>query len=439
MREIICLNIGQAGCQIAHSNYELLTLEHSINPDGFKNEPFLDLKNEDSPFFYKTDMERYVPRSIFVDLEPTVIDEIRNSPYGQLHHPNNLISYKEDAANNFARGKYRVGREILEETYDRINKLAENCENLQGFLIFNSVGGGTGSGFTSILMEKLGVDFSKKTKIGFEIYPSPKLSTCVVEPYNAILATSSLMEFLDVAIVMDNEAIYDICGKKLDIDRPSYLNLNRLIAQLTSGLTTSLRFEGALNTDLNQIQTNLIPYQRIHFCNSSLAPLVSIENSYFNDFNINDITNSLFESDSMFAKINLNSGKYMACCALYRGDVVPRDVCNAMANIKGKKTIKFVDWCPTSVKVGINCQQSFVVPNADLPKTMRNACMISNHSGIKEVFKKLAFKFDLMYGKRAFVHWFVGAGLEEDEMTTSREELASLQKDYEEIEADLCE
>lgn len=436
MREIICLNIGQAGCQIAHSNYELLTLEHSINSDGFKNETFSDLKSEYSPFFYKTDMDRYVPRSIFVDLEPTVLDEIKNSSYGQLHHPNNLISYKEDAANNFGRGKYGVGREILEETFERIKKLAENCENLQGFLIFNAVGGGTGSGFTSLLMEKMQVEFSKKTKIGFEIYPSPKLSNCVVEPYNAILTTSSLMDFLDVAIVMDNEAIYDICENKLDIEKPSYLNLNRLIAQLTSGLTTSLRFEGSLNTDLNQIQTNLIPYPRIHFCNSSLAPLVSVENSYFNDFHVNNITNSLFDSDSMFAKIDLKSGKYMACCTLYRGDVVPKDVCSALANIKGKKTIRFVDWCPTSVKVGINNQQSFVVPNGDLPKTMRSACMISNHSGIKEVFKKLSFKFDLMYAKRAFVHWFVGAGLEEDEMVMCRENVAALEKDY---ETDYCE
>ena len=44
-------------------------------------------------------------------------------------------------------------------------------------------------------------------------------------------------------------------------------------------------------------------------------------------------------------------GKYMACCMLYRGDVVPKDVNAAIANIKTKRTIQFVDWCPTGFKV----------------------------------------------------------------------------------------
>ena len=44
-------------------------------------------------------------------------------------------------------------------------------------------------------------------------------------------------------------------------------------------------------------------------------------------------------------------GKYMACCLLYRGDVVPKDVNASIANIKTKRTIQFVDWCPTGFKV----------------------------------------------------------------------------------------
>ena len=63
---------------------------------------------------------------------------------------------------------------------DRIRKLADQCTGLQGFLIFHSFGGGTGSGFSSLLMERLSVDYGKKSKLEFSIYPAPQISTVVV-------------------------------------------------------------------------------------------------------------------------------------------------------------------------------------------------------------------------------------------------------------------
>ncbi len=154
---------------------------------------------------------------------------------------------------------------MVDTTLERIRKLAENCTGLQGFIVFHSVGGGTGSGFGSLLLERLSVDYGKKkSKLDFCIYPSPEVSTAVVEPYNSILSTHSLLEHTDVSFMLDNEAIYDICKKSLNIERPTYINLNRLIAQVVSSLTASLRFQGSLNVDINEFQTNLVPFPRIH-------------------------------------------------------------------------------------------------------------------------------------------------------------------------------
>ncbi|KAI3871954.1 hypothetical protein MKX03_016727, partial [Papaver bracteatum] len=74
-----------------------------------------------------------------------VIDEVRTGTYRQFFHPEKLISGKEDDANNFARGHYTIGKEIVDLCLDMIIKLADNCTGLQGFLVFHAVGSGTGS------------------------------------------------------------------------------------------------------------------------------------------------------------------------------------------------------------------------------------------------------------------------------------------------------
>ena len=83
------------------------------------------------------------------------------------------------------------------------------------------------------------------------MFTSPQVSTAVVEPYNSVLSTHSLLEHTDVAVMLDNEAIYDICRRSLDIERPTYTNLNRLVGQVISSLTASLRFDGALNVGIS--------------------------------------------------------------------------------------------------------------------------------------------------------------------------------------------
>ena len=123
----------------------------------------------------------------------------------------------------------------------------------------------------------------------------------------------------------DNEALYDICRRNLDIERPTYTNLNRLLAQIISSLTASLRFDGALNVDITEFQTNLVPYPRIHFMLSSYAPIISAEKAYHEQLSVAEITMSVFEPASMFVKCDPRHGKYMACCMMYRGDVVPKD------------------------------------------------------------------------------------------------------------------
>lgn len=114
--------------------------------------------------------------------------------------------------------------------------MAEASSSLQGFMLFHSFGGGTGSGFSALLMENLSVDFGKKAKLEFSIYPgiffyiiikklnylnflAPRISTAVVEPYNSILTTHTTLEHSECSFMVDNEAIYEICRRNLSIMR----------------------------------------------------------------------------------------------------------------------------------------------------------------------------------------------------------------------------
>ncbi|XP_023026246.1 tubulin alpha chain [Leptinotarsa decemlineata] len=436
MREVISVHVGQAGVQIGNACWELYCLEHHLDKEGYfvRDSPVDDLSF--TTFFSATDNGKHIPRSIFVDLEPTVIDSVRLGAYRNLYHPEQLITGKEDAANNYARGHYTVGKEAIDKVMDRIRKLSDQCEGLQGFLLFHSFGGGTGSGFTSLLMERLVADYGKKSKLEFAVYPAPRIATAVVEPYNGVLTTHATLDHSDCAFMVDNEAIYDLCQTKLNISRPSYENLNRLIAQIVSSTTASLRFDGSMNVDLTEFQTNLVPYPRIHFPLVTYAPIISAEKAYHEQVSVADITNACFEPANQMVKCDPRNGKYMACCMLYRGDIVPKDVNAAISIIKSRRNIHFVDWCPTGFKVGINYQPPTVVPNGDLAKVSRAVCMLSNTTAISEAWARLNYKFDLMYGKRAFVHWYVGEGMEEGEFSEAREDLAALEKDYEEVGTD---
>ncbi|KAG0027757.1 hypothetical protein BGZ82_008784 [Podila clonocystis] len=419
MREVISIHVGQAGIQIGNACWELYCIEHGIDPDGkvASDKQSSQFDSSSSTFFSDTGAGKHVPRAILVDLEETVVDEVRTGTYKNLFHPEQLISGKEDAANNYARGHYTIGKELVDRVLERVRKLADACTGLQGFL-------------------RLSVDYGKKSKLEFAVYPAPEMATSVVEPYNSILTTHTTLEHTDCAFMVDNEAIYDICRTNLNVARPSYTHLNRMIAQVVSSITASLRFVGSLNVDLTEFQTNLVPYPRIHFPLVTYAPIISADKAYHEQHTVQEITTACFETSNQMVKCDPRVGKYMACCLLYRGDVIPKDVSAAISHIKAKRTIQFVDWCPTGFKVGINNQPPHVFPGGDVAKVNRAVCMLSNTTAIADAWSRLDHKFDLMYAKRAFVHWYVGEGMEEGEFSEAREDLAALEKDYEEVASD---
>merc|ERR1719347_2506368 len=209
----------------------------------------------------------------------------------------------------------------------------------------HSVGGGTGSGLGMLILERLAVDYRKKSKLGFEIYPSPNISTCVVEPYNGLLSTHWLLDHTDVSLIFDNEAVYKVCKDKLGLPNASYDQLNRPIAKVISSMTASLRFEGELNVDLNEFQTNLVPFPRLHFMTESSAPLATQDKKETTNNEIRAITELCFSAQNFFAKIadfDAEEDKYMAVSVNYRGQVKAKEANATVQWLKTNKKVTFV-------------------------------------------------------------------------------------------------
>lgn len=129
-----------------------------------------------------------------------------------------------------------------------------------------------------------------------------------------------------------------------------------MIGQIVSSIIASLRFDGVLNVDLTEFQTNLVPCPHIHFPLVTYAPVISAEKAYREQLSVAEITSVCFEPANQMMKYAPHHGKYMASCPLYHDNVVPKDVNAATTTIKTKCSIQFVDWCPTGFKVGVNYQ-----------------------------------------------------------------------------------
>ncbi|XP_070768457.1 tubulin beta-1 chain-like isoform X6 [Enoplosus armatus] len=210
MREIVHLQAGQCGNQIGAKFWEVISDEHGIDPTGtYHGDSDLQL-DRINVYYNEASGGKYVPRAILVDLEPGTMDSVRSGPFGQIFRPDNFVFGQSGAGNNWAKGHYTEGAELVDSVLDVVRKEAESCDCLQGFQLTHSLGGGTGSGMGTLLISKIREEYPDRIMNTFSVVPSPKVSDTVVEPYNATLSVHQLVENTDETYCIDNEALYDI-------------------------------------------------------------------------------------------------------------------------------------------------------------------------------------------------------------------------------------
>lgn len=420
MREILSIHVGQCGNQIADQFWRLVLREHGLTESGMPKDPTAVAGNANMEvFFHRIRDGKYTPRAVLVDLEPGVIARIESGDMSQLFDESCIVRKVPGAANNWARGYNVEGERVIDQIMNVIDAAVEKTKGLQGFLITHSIGGGSGSGLGSLILERLRVAYPKKRIFTFSVVPSPLISDSAVEPYNAILTLQRILDNADSAVILDNEALFRIAKSKLNRS-PNYMDLNHIIALIMSSVTASLRFPGKLNTDLSEFVTNLVPFPGNHFLTASFAPMRTLGQEGQVRINFPDLARETFSEDNFTAAIDWVNGVYLSACALFRGDVRAREVEENMAAIR--KDLNFASYVPTGVKLGYaeTAPEGFA----------SSGLALVNHTGIAAVFERLVGQFDIMFDNHAYTHWYEASGVSRDMMKHARDRVAELAQSY---------
>ncbi|CAE7502426.1 BTU1, partial [Symbiodinium pilosum] len=424
--EISALVLCLGGNQIGAKFWEVIADEHGIDPTGtYHGDSDLQLERI-NVYFNEATGGRYVPRAILMDLEPGTMDSVRAGPFGQLFRPDNFVFGQTGAGNNWAKGHYTEGAELIDSVLDVVRKEAEGCDCLQGFQLCHSLGGGTGAGMGTLLISKVREEYPDRIMETFSVIPSPKVSDTVVEPYNAVLSFHQLVENSDESFLLDNEALYDICFRTLKLTTPTYGDLNHLVSAAMSGVTCCLRFPGQLNCDLRKIAVNLVPFPRLHFFMTGFAPLTSRGSQQYRALTVPELTQQMFDAKNMMCAADPRHGRYLTAAALFRGRMSTKEVDEQMLNVQNKNSSYFVEWIPNNIKASV-CD----IP----PKGLKMAVAFAgNSTAIQEMFKRVAEYFTAMFRRKAFLHWYTGEGMDEMEFTEAESNMNDLVSEYQQYQ-----
>jgi len=256
----------------------------------------------------------------------------------------------------------------------------------------------------------------------FSVYPSPKVSDVVVEPYNATLSIHQLLENSDETFVIDNEALFSISHNVLKQKEPKYSDLNWVISMVMSGITASLRFSGKLNGDLRKMGVNLVPFPRLHFFLLAQAPLFAPGQGSKVKLTVQELTDQMWSSRNFLSNVKSEDGKYLTASCAYRGALATQEIDDEVAKIQQKMADDFVTWIPNNIKSSL-----IEIPpeGSDI-----SATFVANTTAIKGVFQRISAQFAKMYKRKAFLHWYKGEGMDEMEFQEADKNVRDLITEY---------
>ena len=428
MSEIITIHIGQCGNRLGAIFWETLCREHGIDSLGTHHGDGDQQLERINVFFNEATGGGYVPRAVMVDLEPDSQDTLLSSPYGSLFSGRNLVFGQSGSANNWATGYHTEGPDLIGPALETIRKEAEACSDLQGFILVHSVGGGSGGGMGSLLIEKLRKDYPDQIIATFSVFPSDKVEDGDLEPYNAVLSIQRLIQHTDLVFCLDNEALYKIAESQ-KISMPSYADLNALIADAMSSITAPLRFPSQDTNDFATLQAmvnRFVPSENrdLHFLTVGLSPLRCDQAKQPDPLTASDAFNQVIQPGNMLVS-STSCGKSLAATSItFRGEATMKELQDSISTLKLQGDALIPD--------------NLMALKFDIPPTKLNsaATLIKNESCVQEMFKRIADRFANAFRSKKFLDRYMGEVMDEMDFTVAESSLIDLIFEYRRMQAE---
>ncbi|EDO46346.1 predicted protein [Nematostella vectensis] len=464
MTQSIVVQVGQCGNQIGCRFWDLALREHaSTNKTGVFDESLssffrnVDTRLKDIPVGNsKGKIKSLKARAVLIDMEEGVVNNILKGPLHDVFDCQQLITDVSGCGNNWATGHMLYGHQYKEQISETIRHAAELCDCLQCFFLIHSMGGGTGSGVGTYVLNLLHDDYPDVYRFTTAVYPSAD-DDVITSPYNSVLAMHQLTEHADCVLPIENQALVDICNKvssSLPPSRPGkrvmatdsshshvksnsaitsgeggitkgadkpFDAMNNIVANLILNMTSSARFEGSLNVDLNEITMNLVPFPKLHYLVSSQTPLYALTDVKLPPRRLDQMFTDAFSKDHQLIKADPKHNLYLACALILRGNVEVSDIRRNIERLK--PSLKFIHWNQEGWKTGL-CS----VPPVGQPYSLLT---LANNSCIKNTFVELKDRFMKLYKRKAHVHHYTHVdGLEVGQFDDGLESLSWLIQEY---------
>jgi tubulin beta len=442
MREIVHVQVGGCGNALGLNFFDQLSLEHGVDTTGSH-----DCNQEDGQleglgvYFKETRDGRYSPRTVCTDLDYHFMATIQGSRNGATYCCADFSSGSSSASHNFAKGQFSEGFDIVDSVVDIARRQAEACERLQGFQLSHGLGGGTGSGLGTLVLERLLEEYPDRTMMAWSVLPRTDV---VVEPYNACFAIQRLVEHADMVVAFDNEDVTDLVG---GFNRPITMEeLNQPITKAKSGLTSAFRYSHLCqsSSDMRKLTAQMVGGGRLtRFVAPGISPPVLPPGGEMPA--AGEAVESVVEQQLMWPLLN---GRGLLCCAPPRAfecgagavgcNLGSRDRLSAIR----AATIAFRGVVVSSLEVDNLVRVALSSP-AFLPggglfvnkqkatDAMPSSVACCNTSAMQHVMREYAQRFQSMYQRKAFVQWYTGEGMDQMEFEDAYESVSSIAEAYE--------
>ncbi|KRW98947.1 Tubulin/FtsZ, GTPase domain [Pseudocohnilembus persalinus] len=297
---IITLQIGQCGNQLGNTFYSNLNQEILQSSEAHQAIAY-------DTFFMQSEKEKQLtPKSILIDMEPKVVDKCLNQKLYSTdqYKYDKQFSFvnQEGSGNNWSYGYNKHGEQSKENIIELVRKMLEQVDFCQGFIIMQSMAGGTGSGLGSCIVKQLNDFFDEIPRINFCIMPHQS-GEVILQCYNSVLTMTSLYENSDGILLFENDYIQKICNKQLKIKSPSLDDMNKVIAnQLTSLLFPVISQNKQVHSSLQNkfqiiedIQENLLLNPKYKIMSLSNIPQMPNQSMGFNNDQWSSLDKRLFQ------------------------------------------------------------------------------------------------------------------------------------------------